>query len=495
MADPKETRLSIVIRTVDQATAKLKAINDRLDKVAKPFKDFKEQLSDLGDKTGLNSVIEGFKGVGGAITDLLGKVAMIGGVAGVAVAGLLQIIDGFDELGDKAEAIGVSVGFLAQMRYAAEQSGASVESLDAGLKGFSVSLGLARTGAGKMASFLKSEVQGPLLKQLQATKSNEEAFDLLVRAMEKIEDPAKRAAFAQKTLGDASLAPLLNQGADGIKKLREEYAKANPNVGEAAAKAGEVDTAMKNLKASTDGIKAALVIGLGPAIEKIVKKLSDWLVGHRADIEAWAKSIGEKLPGAIEKVIKWVQKAWDKVTGFVDAVGGLKNVAIGVAAIIAGPVVVSVFKLIAALVTAIARVASLRKGLADVNTGTGGGGGAAGGGAASKAGGAAGAIPVVGQVVVAASMLNDLTGGSIGGEGPGAMSQLDIAKQLLMQRPEFAARTSRWQQFLGMPATKPSEAKVTLDIKNAPPGSRVTTDPKSTADVDLLVGYQMAGAM
>jgi hypothetical protein len=36
-----------------------------------------------------------------------------------------------------------------------------------------------------------------------------------------------------------------------------------------------------------------------------------------------------------------------------------------------------------------------------------------------------------------------------------------------------------------------TDAHVTVDFANAPKGTRVTADPRSTADVDMTVGYQM----
>jgi hypothetical protein len=177
----KQTKLSIVVRTVDQATVRIKAINDRLDAITKPVRDFKSALSDLREKSGLNGVIDGFKGVGSAIAGVLAKLGMLGGVAAGAVAALFHIADGFDELGDKAEEMGVSVDWLAQTRAAAEKSGASIEQLDSGMKGFAASLGLARAGTGKMAGFLKT-VNPELLKQIRAAKGNEEAFDLVADA-------------------------------------------------------------------------------------------------------------------------------------------------------------------------------------------------------------------------------------------------------------------------------------------------------------------------
>ena len=65
----KETKLSIVIATVDAATAKIKAINERLERVTKPVTDLKKAMGELREKSGLDDVIGGFKGVGEAVGD------------------------------------------------------------------------------------------------------------------------------------------------------------------------------------------------------------------------------------------------------------------------------------------------------------------------------------------------------------------------------------------------------------------------------------------
>lgn len=504
MADPKDAKLSIVVSTVDQATAKLKAINDRLDAVTKPMRDFKSALSDLREKSGLNDVIDGFKGVGSAIGDMLGKVAMIGGVVGVATAGLLALVGQFDELGDKAEAVGLSVDALAQLRYAAQKSGASVEQLDGGMQAFSKSLGQARAGTGRMAGFLE-KVSPVLLKQLKATKNNEEAFSLLSDAMAKLEDPAKKAALAAATVGDPALAPLLARGAAGIQELRDKHLLLAGSQKDAADAAGQADDALVDLHAATDGAKAALVQGLAPALTVIVKKMSEWLAGHRDDIKRWATDIGEKLPGAIQRVVEWVGKAYDKVAAFIDKIGGLKTVAIALgAALVAGPVA-SLVTLGSSLVKMGSRIAALSGEFsAAASTATGFGG------TLSRLVAAGGPIALA---LGGAYALSELTGGAIG-EGKGgalglAQGMLDVrsgkapaAFDAIVGQAMGAFNAARGDvsgqargAIDGARSSSTTDAKVTIDIANAPRGTRVRTDPQSTADVDLSVGYQMAGAM
>lgn len=365
MAD-QQTKLSIVIRTVDQATAKIKAINERLDAATRPTREFGKALSDLKDKSGLNDVIGGFKGVGDAVAGILSKLAMVGGLIGAATAGLLALVGEFDDLGDKAEAIGVSVDFLAQMRYAAQKSGASVEQLDAGLQNFTKALGQARAGTGRMAAFL-TKIEGPLLAQVKAAKTSEEAFNLMAGAMAKLEDPAKRAALASAAFGDAALAPLLYRGADGVKALRDRYTELAPGMKGAVDAAGKVDDSMVDLKASTDGIKAALVSGLAPALKGIVEQLTAFFAENRAAIAEWAKDLGKRLPGAVAKAIEIFKSVVDSIRPFVDAGWKLKALAIALAGVIVGPLVSALVTLgkaaltnpIMLLVTAIAAGAYL----------------------------------------------------------------------------------------------------------------------------------------
>lgn len=346
----KTTQLSIVIRAIDKATAPIKAISARLDQVTKPIGRLQDAIGGLRANSGLDDLIGGFKGVGNAVAGVLSKIALIGGAVGVAVAGISSIVEHFDELGDKAEAIGVSVDFLAQMRSAAERSGASVEQLDSGLKTFTVSMGLARAGTGKMAAFLQT-VNPEFLAMLKATKNNEEAFDLLARGAAKLVDPAKRAAFAQKTLGDASLAPLLGKGAKGVKKLRDEFAAQAGSLEGAAAASGEVDDSMKKLGNTFEGVKGVVVEGLRPGLVELINMLADWLLAHRGDIAEWAKKIGKELPDAVMALVHGVQNAVGKIREFVDAIGGWKTVAVGVAAVILGPLIGAIASLGVALMS------------------------------------------------------------------------------------------------------------------------------------------------
>lgn len=489
MAD-KEVPLKIVLSTVDKATAGIRALNKRLEAELKPRRDlgkaFGELRENLNEKFGFSRVVDGFKGVSSAISDLLGKVAMIGGVAGVAVAELVHIVGEFDDLGDKAERLGVGVDFLAQMQFAAERSGASVEALDSGIQAFVTNVGAARAGTGRMVEFLQ-KVSPVLLTQLKATKSNEAAILLMADAFAKVKDPAKRAALAAKSGFGAELAPLLAKGSKGVAELMNRFRAFAGSQEDAAKGAGDVDDSFKDLGASTQGIKAALVSGLAPAMKIVVDRLTQWFVDHRDDVKRWATDIGEKIPAAIEKVVSWVSKAVDKVTKFVDGVGGLKTVAIAAGAVLVGPLVSAFATLGAAML-------------------------------ATPAG-----VVVAGFAAIAAMAV------SVGIEIDKLRDALDTKNEIALQdlaemtpeqfhkaHPEIKPGGAKFPDLppdprgmmgaMGpvraipelLPPTGPltPEARLSVEFVNAPVGMRAKVDPSSTVrDIDFSVGHQMHGAL
>ncbi len=540
MAEKKVT-LPIAVGTIDKVTAKINAINKKLDGITKPTRELGKAIKDFGEKSGMGAVVEGFQGVGGAVADLLGKVAMVGGVAAAAVLGLKSLVDEFDDLGDLAERLGVNVDFLAAMRYAAERSGASVEQLDAGMQTFVTNLGKASAGKGALVKFL-SAASPVLLAQLKAAKSTEQAFNILADAMSKVESPAKRAALATAALGDAALAPLLARGSRGILELRGAFAGLAGSQEGAAEKAGVVDDSMKDLHAAIQGVKAALVEGLAPAMGEIVEQLKQWFVDHRSDIRQWASDIGKKLPAAVNKIADVVRDAVTTVADIIDKIGGLKVAAVTLAAVIAGPLISSIVSLGIAIAATpvgwiLAAIAAIAAAIYIVVTKWNDGstkwkiivdailffmlpilglpliiyrhwGGISAffvklWGHVTDAFSAAWDYikPIVDKVVGAVDAVvgagQKLFGafpglpGQDAAAGPGAGApRRSIFNPFPDQRPTISSTVLSAAAGL----RQQSEVNVKVDFANAPRGLRVSADPQSTASVDLSVGYQMGGA-
>lgn len=352
MADSKDTKLSITLSAVDKATGTIKRLNVEVTKVTSPVGRVKQALSGLVERAGLGRIADGFRNVGSvlgtvggvisrigsALGDVLGKIPVLGalitGVLGAATAGMIHLVDKFDELGKKSIELGVSADWLAGMRYAAQRLGVDVGMLNVGMSMFSANVGRARAGTGRLATFLeKTGATGlKVLHDLKAAKDNAAAFDVLAAAMGRLVDPAKRAALAQLAFGNAQIAPLFAQGPEALKQLRDEYGKLAGPQAEAAKQAAETNDELARFHAAVDGIEASLVTGLGPAMTILVSQIKEWLVAHRKDLADWAAKLGKDLPGAVDKVVDaikdavaWLKNAYDEAKKLVDKLGSVKD--------------------------------------------------------------------------------------------------------------------------------------------------------------------------
>lgn len=524
MADRgKEFPLSIVLRTVDRATAGLKQANDRIERQFKPYKEFGQELSKFSENLGLPKLRSAFARVGQEIASLARQLGGLALGAVAAVYGFKRIVDSFDALGDKAERMAVSADFLAQLRYAAQRSGAEVEELDSGLTTFTKSLGQARAGTGRLASFL-GRVSPALLKQVKAAKSNEEAFDLLADAMAKVQDPAKRAALATAAFGGSgvALAPLLSKGSKGIGDLRKRYVELAGSQEDAVDVAGRIDDSAHDITAAIDGVKASLVVGLGPAFLQLMERVKKFFTENRERISAWIADFGEKLPGRINAFIGFMERLASAIKDVWNFLGGAKGVLIAFAAVKLAGLVSSVLSLVGALTRVVAglRAASAAGGAAGA-PGVGGGG-------AGKAGGALGVVAAaVGGYEIGKSLdkefnLSDRIAGvnKFNTEGlTGIDKEIAVAMERsrqygdpkLAQYVEMLVQKKRAMEGEDLGLSPPiagdvtgpaspapavtdgstPQAHVTVDFANAPKGTRVQTDPQSTADVELSVGWQM----
>lgn len=485
MAD-KESTLAIVIKAVDKTTAGLQSVQDSIKSLAAsasaPFKVISDKLSAIGKASGITAIVSTAMAVASAIKSAFSTISET--LSGV-VSGVLSLVGHFDDLGDKAEKLGTTVDFLAAMRFAAEKSGASIEAFDQGLSTFQENLGAARAGTGKMVKFLGG-VAPALLEGLKATKSTESAYRLLADAMAAITDPAKRAKLAAATVGDSALAPMLARGSKGLLELQGEYIGLAGSQEAAAEAGGKVDDELKNLKAASDGFKAALVTGIAPALLKIIPLMTDWLSGHREQIAQWITDFGDKLPGAIDAIGRAISRARDWVSGIVDDLGGWDTISKALGGFFRG----SFTATLGILSTTMAQVGVALKGVKTAfdlspfglileNWG-----------------------PVAEFFKDLASTIERVSGalsGLIPGLTPAMRAfdsmagGLDSIDNVKTAAPAQAIQPSALNAALGAAGRSPdAQAKVTVEFRNAPPGLRATTDPRSTADVDMSVGYQMA---
>jgi hypothetical protein len=196
-----------------------------------------------------NDSNKALKGVSSSIGSSL-KAGLVGFVAGISVSAFSSLTEGIDNISKQARTLGTSTEFLAGIGHAANLSGVDVETLTGALGKF------------------RQKVEGPL----------DDAIMKFAGSLEGIQDPGKRAqalvdAFGKKGL---ALAPMFEEGADGIKDLVAEAQKLGLAFnGADAEKVEEANDAITRVQSAFKGLFNTALIKLAPVIELVGGKLTD----------------------------------------------------------------------------------------------------------------------------------------------------------------------------------------------------------------------------
>ena len=197
--------------------------------------------------------------------------------AGIAAAfsinALRNMINDFAELGDSfdkmSQRTGVSVEALSGLKFAAEQSGASIETVEMGIRNMQRVLLDVQQGSSTAATTL--QMLGLNIQQLQ-TLSPEQQFIQMAQAISQVQDPSKQAALAMELFGRSGtqLLPMLQQGEAGIEALIAEARRLGIVMSEEDAKAAaDFTDAMNRLSSVFKGIATQVASVITPILTKL----------------------------------------------------------------------------------------------------------------------------------------------------------------------------------------------------------------------------------
>lgn len=182
----------------------------------------------------------------------------VGALASFAKSG----IDAADSLNDMSARLGVTVKDLASFKLAAEQSGTSLEGIGVGISKLTKSIGEAENGNKKLAEALST---------LGITaRDPKEAFFQLADAVERIQDPAQRAALLSQVLGKSygELVPLLNQGSDALRQSAKDSETFAESMSRLAPHADKFNDQLATLKINAAGAAASILSELVPSLNE-----------------------------------------------------------------------------------------------------------------------------------------------------------------------------------------------------------------------------------
>lgn len=197
----------------------------------------------------------------------LGVGLSVGAFAAFAKSG----IDAADAMNDMSARLGVSVKDLASFKLAAEQSGTSLDGVGIGIAKLTKSIGEAEAGNKSMSAAL----QGLGI----TARDPKEAFFQLADAVQRIEDPSKRAALLSQVLGKSygELVPLLSQGGEALRKSARESESFADAMARLAPDADKFNDNLSTLKINAAGAAGELLTKLVPGLAETASRVNELL--------------------------------------------------------------------------------------------------------------------------------------------------------------------------------------------------------------------------
>jgi hypothetical protein len=231
------------------------------------------------------------------------KFGAMASAAGLAITGAFTAAArSFASFGDNLHKMsartGASVEFLSEMKFAAEQSGASIEGLGEVLQKMNRRFGRVTAGAGSATQTGAVEELGLSLEKLKGLDA-EGRFLAFADAMKNYGDNAAAAGLAQRIFGTGvdKLLPLIWEGRDGIEKLREEARKLGLTMGTEDANAAAAYTdAMNRL---TSVLRAAW-LKIGASVAPVLTELTNRLATGLGPLIQWIDKNRELVATAMK---------------------------------------------------------------------------------------------------------------------------------------------------------------------------------------------------
>jgi len=357
---------NIVISATDKATATVRKVNDALDRVSRPFKDVGKSFKGLGRELGFEKIGKNLDTIGASaataargIGSIVAPLASITGVA--SVGGVIALADSWAKVGRSvtyaSQSTGVGVRGLQEIEGAAQLVGVASGTATQGLQSLGDTMQDALYGRNQQALMLFNRLGIGIKKTGSGAVDAEAQFKALAGAISRLKTPQQQNLVAGQ-FGMTELLPLLRQGPGAIEKLTAKAHELGLVLdGSAIKSATDFANNLEEIEGAGRGLRNELGNALIPAIKPLVIQLSSWISKNReliaSNVGAWAKDFGTWLNGIDWKAVgKGIADFGRGIKDVVDWLGGWKNAAIVVAAVMNAQLIFSVLSLSGSLIKA-----------------------------------------------------------------------------------------------------------------------------------------------
>lgn len=192
----------------------LKTLTTPIAKVGSGVLTLGKNLASVG-KTVAGFTLKGLK------TVAVAGAAAFTGLATAAISAANNVAAAGDQIDKESQKLNMSREAYQEWSYVLSQNGADIAQLGGGIDALVMKLNEAEKGSEDVAGMF-----GELGISMQSVRdaTPEQAFEMVVHGLQRMDDETRKAAIAQELLGGAGseLLPLLNSSAEATKKLKQE---------------------------------------------------------------------------------------------------------------------------------------------------------------------------------------------------------------------------------------------------------------------------------
>jgi hypothetical protein len=340
-----------------------------LEKMQKEIKDSEQELKRLRglSKLGLGGVMGKF---GSTFKADAKRLAVGAGIATAAIsavgASIYSVTRGFvdwaDDIGDSAEALGMSTQALQTWQFAAATVGVGGAKMTASVAKFSKAI--MEGGDATDETLGKLTINAKRLRKL----SLDEQLEVVAEAFKNYKG-ADKAAISMKLFGKSGyqLAGILSKGKQGL----DDFRKAGADTGavltdEAAAAAGEAASVLDMFGITLVGLRNTIAIEFVPALKGMTEQFIRLVRDNGPKIREWATKFGEvleanvvpalakmidRLPALIDNISKFASGFWKALDATQNFLGGWDKLGYALIAISFAPTIAAIGTMVASLWT------------------------------------------------------------------------------------------------------------------------------------------------
>lgn len=354
-----EASMQRITKPIDRVTASSKKMNEAAATLRKPFADVGRSLKALGDETGVTKVARGIRRIGYAAADagrsLLGIVAPLAGIAGLgSIAGIALMTNEWGKMGAEvlktSAAIGVSTSELQAYRGAAKLAGLSADEMTGSLRSLGKTIEDATYGRNQDAFVMMQKFGISLHRTKDGAVDATRALKDVANAIVKQKGNVQTQALIADVFGVGSLLPMLQKGEAGIDAFVQKAKDMGLVLSDAQLKrAAAYNEQMIKLEAAGTKLKYSFGEAMAPALERVIS------VVQRL-VDQYGNVVATKVAEYVERFAKWMEQVdWERtakqVSDFVDAIGGVKGIAVALAAITFAAPIAGIVSIIGNLTT------------------------------------------------------------------------------------------------------------------------------------------------